>query len=81
MLAARHKKKASRIRLFVIFDRRCAEMGTQSGKEKVQKPLLFLLGSALGSPGPLQVTKMEPKDAKKLPRDPPIEVFGCENGF
>ena len=52
--------------------------GYPEGGEKVEKTFLFLLGSALGSPGPLQVTKMEPKDAKVLPRDPKPKVLGSK---
>ena len=69
-------KKTYGSRLFVFLCQKCAEMGIQREGEKVQKTSLFLLGSALGSPGPLQVTKMEPKDTKILPRDPKLR-FWC----
>ena len=53
----------------------------RGGEEKVRKTYIFLLGSALGSPGPLQVTKMDPKGAKMLPRDPHIEILGSKTAY
>ncbi len=53
-------------------------MGAQIEGEKVPQTSLFLIGSALGSPGPPQVTKMEPKGAKRFPGDPKIEVLGSK---
>ena len=48
------------------------------GREKVQIAFLFVLGSALGSPGSLQVIKIEPKGVKMLPRDTKIKVLGLK---
>ena len=52
--------------------------GYPEGGEKVQETFLSLLGSALGSPGALQVTKKEPQGAQMLPREPKIKVLGSK---
>ena len=44
--------------------------------EKVPQTYLFLIGSALGSAGPPQVTKMKPKGVKMFPGTQQIQFWG-----
>ena len=46
--------------------------------EKVSETSLFLIGSPVGSSGPPQATKMDPKGARMLHGDPKIEVLGSK---
>ena len=50
--------------------------GTQRGGEELQKTSLFLLGSALGSPGALQVAKKSPRVPKCSTGTPKL-TFWC----
>ena len=58
------------------FNENLSPKGTQRGGEELQKTSLFLLGSALGPPGALQVAKKSPRVPKYSPGTSKLTFWG-----